>query len=278
MDYSRQSYLGVNAQQTLAETRIGLIGYSGGGSHFGQQLAHIGIGKFVVIDPKIIDGKHRPRLVGSEPEDVTRNAPKVEIAKRQILRGNPTAIIETYQSKWQSQISTLSACDLIFGAVDSFSQRDELERFCRRSFIPYIDIGMDIRGTSEENFSITGQVIQSIPGGHCLWCCGLLTEKKLAKEANHYGNVGGLPQVIWANGLLASAAVGFGISLLCPWHKDTQKFRWLTYDGNTGELKAPSCFGDLISSSKCPHHPVSEVGNPLADIRNHHTICANGLA
>src|ERR1700730_12183464 len=41
---------------------------------------------------------------------------------------------------------TLRRCDVIFGCVDSYRERDELERFMRRFLIPYIDIGMDVHG------------------------------------------------------------------------------------------------------------------------------------
>jgi hypothetical protein len=51
---------------------------------------------------------------------------------------------------------------------------------------------------------------------------GFLTEEKLAEEAARYGKAGARPQVIWPNGVLASAAVGLGVEL--------------TYDGNQGTL------------------------------------------
>lgn len=267
-DYSRQSFLGADSQEILGGARIGLIGYSGGGSHFGQQFGHIGVGHFVVVDPKKIVATHRPRLVGSEPEDVTDGWLKVDIAERQIQRGNPLAQVDKFSKKWQEVTYALLECDIIFGAVDSYKERDELERFCRRNMIPYIDVGMDVRAINGKEYSISGQIIQSLPGGHCMRCCQFITDDKLAREAEDYGDAGPAPQVIWSNGVLASTAVGWGVALLCPWRKEERLFRWLAYNGDTGELKTPAMVPLHLDHIACSHHPITELGDPLCDVRD----------
>lgn len=267
-DYVRQSFLGHDAQNILAEVRVGLIGYSGGGSHFGQQFGHIGVGHFVVVDPKIIVATHRPRFIGSEPKDVEFGRLKVDIAERQIKRGNPDAIVEKFKTPWQEATNALLECDILFGAVDSYKERAELERFCRRNMIPLIDIGMDVRVLENNQYTISGQVIQSLPGGHCMRCCNFITDDKLKREAENYGDAGPAPQVIWANGVLASTAVGWGVSLFCPWRDVPKIFRWLSYDGDTGELKTPALVKGYLSKTPCTHHPMVEMGDPLCDIRN----------
>ncbi len=268
-DYSRQSFLGVRAQETFTNAVIGLVGYSGGGSHFGQQFGHIGIGRFVVVDDDFIDETNRPRFVGSEPNDVNEGWLKVDIAERQIKRGNPAAHVEKLVMRWQSATDRLACCSVIVGAVDSYRERAELERFCRRNCIAYIDIGMDVIRIKDGEYAISGQVIQSLPGGHCMRCCRFITDDKLEKEAEKYGAAGPAPQVVWSNGVLASTAVGWGVALLCPWHHQSSLFRWLSYDGNSGELKTPSMVRHYLDGTYCPHHPVTEVGDPLCDIRNY---------
>ncbi len=266
-DYSRQSFLGADSQRVLNDVCVGLVGYSGGGSHFGQQFGHIGVGNFVVVDHKRIASTHRPRFVGSEPEDVENDRLKVDIAERQIKRGNLSAQVKKLPMKWQETTDDLLECDIIFGAVDSYQERNELERFCRRNMIPYIDIGMDVCAIDDEEYSISGQVIQSLPGGHCMRCCQFISDEKLTREAEKYGDAGPAPQVIWANGVLASTAVGWGVALLCPWRKEERLFRWFSYDGNTGELKTPSMVSQYLDGKPCPHHPITELGDPLCDIR-----------
>ena len=37
---------------------------------------------------------------------------------------------------------------MLLGAVDSFRDRDQLERLARRFMIPYVDVGMDVLETA----------------------------------------------------------------------------------------------------------------------------------
>ncbi|MEQ8934523.1 MAG: hypothetical protein RIE56_01870, partial [Amphiplicatus sp.] len=65
----------------------------------------------------------------------------------------------------------------------------------------------------------------------------------------------------------ASTAVGWGVALLCPWRKEKRLFRWLAYDGDTGELKTPSMVRGHLDGTVCSHHPIAELDDPLSDIR-----------
>jgi molybdopterin-synthase adenylyltransferase len=57
----------------------------------------------------------------------------------------------------------LRACHVIIGCVDSYRERDELERFARRFLIAYIDIGMDVHPL-DNGLVVGGQVVLSLPG------------------------------------------------------------------------------------------------------------------
>ena len=268
-DYSRQEFLGADAQAVLLATSIGIIGYSGGGSHLGQQFAHIGVGRIRVFDPDTIEDSNLPRFVGASPEDVAKGRLKTQIAERVVGIANPAVTIETYTSKWEEAADALAECDIVIGAVDDYSTRDGLERFCRRNLIPYIDIGMDVQVLEDEQHFISGQVIQSLPGHPCLRCCNYITDEKLALEADRYGAAGPRPQVVWPNGVLASTAVGFAITLLCPWSSERQGFRFLSYDGNKGELVTPTLVRGYLENHVCNHHPPTELGDPLCDIQSY---------
>ena len=54
------------------------------------------------------------------------------------------ANVETFTCRWQDRPEPLRGCDIVFGCVDSFAERRELEIACRRHLIPLIDIGMDV--------------------------------------------------------------------------------------------------------------------------------------
>ena len=60
----RQSFLGVDSDARLAAATVGLVGLGGGNSHVVQQLAHLGLGGFVLLDDDIITLTNLNRLVG----------------------------------------------------------------------------------------------------------------------------------------------------------------------------------------------------------------------
>lgn len=259
--HSRQSFLGDNSVEVLTQSRVGIIGLCGGGSHVCQQLAHIGIGQFVAADFDHVEDLNLNRMVGSSPADAELHRPKNEVIKDLILRINPNATVEI-AGRWQESGHLLRTCDIVIGCVDSFTARDELEKFCRRFLSPYIDIGMDVHQVSN-GYGISGQVALSMPGGHCLWCHGILTEDRLAQEQQKYGAAGGKPQVIWPNGVLASIAVGHAVSLLLPWNTDLPLPSLIEYDGNR-HITRPGARLQFLKDAPCPHYiGEGSVGDPF---------------
>lgn len=264
----RQSFLGPNSETILAAATVGIAGLGGGGSHNVQQFAHMGIGGYALADPQDIDLTNTNRLIGGTLDDLRRNASKIAIATRLIRGLQPHARIYPIRGPWQSGTDRLKRCGLIIGAVDSFKEREQLERFARRHLIPYIDIGMDVHEIGKSHFLISGQVILSTPGNPCLRCCGLITDERLKQEAERYGAAGSQPQVVWPNGVLASTAVGLATQLLTPWFPRPPAFTYLEYDGNRGTVSV-SARVDLLKDTACPHHPLDETGDPFFDIREH---------
>lgn len=264
--FDRQSFLGVDSESRLHRATLGIVGLGGGGSHIVQQTGHLGIGGYVLVDPDHISETNTNRLIGGILADVGPATAKVAIAERVIggLQERPRII--TVRDTWHNATQELKRCDVIIGAVDSFIEREQLERFARRHLIPYIDIGMDVHDLKNGQYLIGGQVILSTPGRPCLRCCGLITDERLALEANKYGAAGSFPQVVWSNGVLASTAVGLVAQLLTPWFKDPPDFVFLDYDGNRGTL-VPNDRMSLFQGKVCGHHPPEETGDPLFDLR-----------
>lgn len=264
----RQSFLGKCADNVLREASVAVVGLGGGGSHVVQQLAHVGVGRFVLADPDRIDITNTNRLVGGTLRDVTDNRAKVDIARRTIKRLNPTAEIVCIRDSWSANPNRLKMCDLIVGAVDSYREREELEKYSRRYLIPYIDIGMDVHDVGNSHYLISGQVILSTPGNPCLRCCRYLKDDLLKGEANRYGKAGSRPQVIWPNGVLASTAVGLTIQLLTPWYPTPPAFVYLEYDGNKGTVSV-SGLTSFLEDTPCEHYPANETGDAFFDIREY---------
>lgn len=257
---SRQSFLGEASEEFLNATTVGVIGLSGGGSHVCQQLAHIGVGNYVIVDPQFIEDTNLNRLVGGTAADVVARTPKTDIAKRLIQGVRPGAYIEAHQDDWRNCATSLRRCDVVIGCVDSFRDRSELERQVRRYLSPYIDIGMDVR-RSGSDYHISGQAALSIPGGACLWCMGILREHLLAEEAADYGHAGIRQQVVWPNGVLASSAVGLFMSVMLPWASQLMPLL-LEYDGNRGTI-VPSLKLEYMPRTCAHYADDTDLGDPF---------------
>lgn len=263
--YDRQSFLGLNSEQVFSRLTVGLVGLGGGGSHVVQQLAHVGVGNFVLVDDDRIADTNLNRLVGAWHADIGAGTLKTDIAERLILGVNPEASVQKCAVVWQEAIDVLKTCDVIVGGLDSTRAKHELDAFTRRFYIPYIDMGMDVHRLSDEKFLIAGQVVLTGPGEPCLQCLGLVTEEGLAEEAARYGEAGGRPQVVWPNGVLASTAVGLLVQLVSPWHAAPKSAAFLRYDGNDGTMKGDAALTKFVGP--CPHYSDSDIGDPMFDVR-----------
>ncbi len=255
----RQSFLGVDSDEILAAAHVGIVGLGGGGSHVAQQFGHVGIGSLTLFDRDRAEASNLNRLIGATRLDVDVCALKVDIAARGIRSVNPAVRVRPIPGRWQDHALVLRECDVIVGCVDSFSERWQLEAAARAALIPYIDIGMDVHQAAGR-YAISGQVALSMPGHLCLRCMGILTEAGLARE--QYGAAGERPQVVWPNGLLASAAVGVVMELLTPWFPGPSSVL-LRFEGNAQELTSDRWLKECGQQATCSHYPLAEVGDRL---------------
>jgi hypothetical protein len=258
--FSRQSFLGFDSEERIARCTIGLAGLGGGGSHIIQQLAHIGFQRFVIYDGDVVEESNLNRLVGATSIDVPAETPKLHIAKRMIFGLQPRASVRGFAGRWQDNPEPLRECQVVFGCVDSYQGRHELEVACRRYMMHYIDMGMDVHGQNPP--VIGGQVILSSPGGLCTRCMGFLTDAELADEAARYGKAGSRPQVVWPNGVLASTAVGLAVDVVTGWTRRALPYAYLVYDGNKGTVKESVTLRGL-NIPACPHFSDGDVGDPV---------------
>lgn len=260
--YDRQSFLGFHAQERLETVRLGVVGLGGGGSHVAQQALHLGFAQLVAFDDDTVEASNLNRLVGATRDDAVAALPKTSVVGRMA-----DALLEhhgviTHRGRWEERPDLLASCDVVVGCVDSFAARRDLEAACRRALIPYIDIGMDVhRPDPTEPPRVAGQVIVSLPGAACMHCLGYLTEEKLAREAAAYTDAGGRPQVVFANGVLASVAIGLAVDMVTGWSGQDAKVEWRSYDGNRVSLTDDPRLA-YLSGGPCLHYPLEEAGCP----------------
>jgi molybdopterin-synthase adenylyltransferase len=258
---SRQSFLGPNADRIIQSATVGIVGLGGGGSHIVQQLTHVGFQNYMLYDGDVIEDSNLNRLIGGTVEDVRAKRQKIKIAMQLIKGLQPDALIKAIPSRWQDDPLSLRSCDIVFGCVDGFAERRELEVTTRRYLIPLIDIGMDVQASvAGQPPRMGGQVILSMPTDLCMTCMGFLNDQTLAKEAALYGAAGSRPQVVWPNGVLASTAVGIAVDLLTDWSHSLRGSLYLSYDGNKNTMQSHVRM-QYLNGVDCPHFPRDDMGD-----------------
>jgi len=224
-EYARQALLvTAEGQAKLRKARVGVIGAGGGGSHVIQQLAYLGVGEIVVIDPDIYEKSNRHRLVAGLQGDLGR--PKVDIFHRLVRKIGLGARVQRVRAAIPDRdaIEALRECDVIVGCVDTLFARSDLQELASRYLIPYVDIGAAIRPLpdatpSAPRVAVAGNVYTFVPGSFCLWCIGFLSTEKIQAEQNgptrgYFEKNREQAQVVSFNGVLASQAVTEVLQLL----------------------------------------------------------------
>src|SRR5437667_23780 len=138
--FSRQVHaLGREGHAVLSSMKVGIVGLGGAGSSLAEQLARLGVCSFVLADADKFQASNLTRVYGSEARDLTNGQPpKVAIAKRNILRIVPHAVVEAIQQSVVNQrvLAALSGCDVIFSCVDRQAPRAVMNEVAYQRFIP----------------------------------------------------------------------------------------------------------------------------------------------
>lgn len=235
---------GVDGQLILESLKIAVVGLGGTGSVVAQQLAHLGVRDFVLIDPDSVEITNLNRLVGSVPSDI--GAPKVMVAARHIKSINPTAsCLEVIGDILDEEFgSLLTDVDFIFGCTDSMASRAFLNQLAYQHLIPCIDIGVGIGASGGAISYITGRTQMLSPGLPCLVCTDkldaeqirreLLTEEQLKQDPYVVGEKIPQPAVISLNSTMSSAAITMFLAAVTAIPSES---RMVIYDAIRGSLR-----------------------------------------
>ena len=247
--YDRQiRVFGATAQARLNQLRIGIIGLGGTGSIVLEQLAHLGVRDFVLVDPDSVDESNLNRLVGATAEHVGR--PKVEVASEMAARINPAARIEARrESVLQARTArALAVTDLLFNCTDSHGSRAVVNQLAYQYLLPTIDMGVVIAVAERHISHIAGRVQLLAPGLACLTCANLLDPEQIRRDlltdferqADPYITGGGepAPAVISLNGAVASLAVTMFLNTAVG---IPGAARFLNYNAITGVVRPAVC-------------------------------------
>lgn len=217
--YSRHVALfGEEGQQRIGSCAVAIVGLGGIGSHVAQQLAYLGVRRYLLLDGDIVEASNLNRLIGAGPGDV--GAAKAQVAERLIGTIQPEAKVAAEPRHFDpgQDAAALAGADVLFGCVDEDSARLELLRVASELALPYIDLASDVAPTGE----FGGRIVFAKDGERCLSCLGELDQHTLARaqmtpeqraaddaiygiDREALGEAG--PSVVSVNGTVASLAV-----------------------------------------------------------------------
>lgn len=258
--YDRQiRVFGARAQGRLKTIRVGIVGLGGTGSIVLEQLVHLGICDFVLIDPDVVEESNLNRVVGTTPRDVGR--PKVDVSAEYATRINPNVRVEIRkESVLQARTArSLAASDIIFNCTDSHGSRAVINQVAYQYLVPTIDMGVVIAVAQAKISHIVGRVQLLAPGVACMTCANLLqpeqirrdllTEFERQKDPYIPGGAEHAPAVVSLNSTVASLAVTMFLNtaLNIP-----GSARFLNYDAING----------VVRPAICPVHPSCVVCSP----------------
>jgi molybdopterin/thiamine biosynthesis adenylyltransferase len=244
--YDRQvRAFGEHGQRVLRNLSVVIVGLGGTGSVAVQQLAHLGVGMFILIDPDTVEESNLNRVVGTQPKSVGKS--KIDVAANLIRTINPSAHVHIYADSviTESARRLMCSADCIFMCTDSHVSRAFLSEFAFQYLIPAFDIGVSITLKDNHVHAVTGRTQMLAPGLPCLLCSNVLDARVIReelmtpeqRESDPYFNGGSgvnQPAVISLNSTMVSLAVTM---FLAAFTGTPVRARWQSYDALTGNVR-----------------------------------------
>ena len=168
-----------------------VVGGSGTGSIVIEQLARLGFGRLVLVDPERAEHKNMNRIVNATWQDAEEGVPKVAIARRAIEAMRLGTTVDTYAGNLVRRdiAEAMAGCDILFGCVDSAEGRDVLNRISAYYLLPYIDVGVRIGALMDGTIDrIDGVVHYLKPGGSSLYSRQAYQQSQVAADALRRSN------------------------------------------------------------------------------------------
>lgn len=133
-----RTIISVHDQLTLFRSRVAVIGCGGLGGYVVEELARLGVGTIVVIDPDVFEEHNLNRQLFSSPGNL--GAAKVEAAAKRIGEINPAVTLVPIQVAFSPEngADLFDGCRVVVDALDSIQVRLELADVCTALDIPLV--------------------------------------------------------------------------------------------------------------------------------------------
>ncbi|MDO3377284.1 HesA/MoeB/ThiF family protein [Geoalkalibacter halelectricus] len=125
-------------QLKLHRARVAVIGCGGLGGYILEELARLGVGTIVAIDPDVFEEHNLNRQLLSAPERLGQD--KTQAAQARIAEINPAVTLVAIKQALgrDNGAELLQNCDLAVDALDSIRVRLELAEVCDQLGIPMV--------------------------------------------------------------------------------------------------------------------------------------------
>lgn len=170
--------------QMLKGLSVAVIGCSGTGSPVIEQLARLGVGELVLVDPDKVELKNLNRIINAKYEDALKKRYKVDVLKEAIeSMGFGTKVLTFNKNIYSSKdaIKKVASCDAIFSCVDTVDGRHISNLISSFYLIPLFDIGVRLDADGKGGIeSINGTVNYIQPGKGSLYSREVYTAEQLS--------------------------------------------------------------------------------------------------
>jgi molybdopterin/thiamine biosynthesis adenylyltransferase len=256
---------GDEGQRYISGTRAGIVGVGGTGSAVAEQLARLGVGDFVLVDPDTLSPSNLARMYGTIGPTRKRWWPwrssgktrlKVDLVASHLGRIRPGVRVSTVAESVvvRSAAHMLLDRDVIFLCTDDHWGRSVVNEIAYQYLIPTINLGMSIRARDGTITTAAGGVDVLRPGKPCLWCSQFLNTERIATESmplterrsrRRDGYVQDIdtpaPSVISMTTTLAGLAVTQFLQLVTDFMGEPGDVCRLRYDIMRGEVRRGQC-------------------------------------
>jgi hypothetical protein len=230
---------GTGTTQRLREMSAAVVGCSGTGSPVIEQLARLGFGRLVLVDPDCVEDKNLNRILNATREDAYLKRLKVEVMARAIAAMGFGTELELVADDLATPraVKAVAECDVVFGCMDGVEGRHLLNRLAAYYVLPYFDVGVKLEADGQGSVSeACGAVHYVRPDGSTLHDRNVYTmaqlkpaglrrtDPKAYREQVRVGYIHGVaedrPAVISINMQMASLAVNEFLARLHPYRYD----------------------------------------------------------
>jgi hypothetical protein len=176
-------FIAPDQQRMLARLTIGLIGCGGVGALIAENLARLGVGGLVLVDPDLLADTNLNRWPAAAPSQVGQA--KAKLLCRRLQQQTPWVEVRAVAADALAPgvLPHLLDCDVLISAVDNDAARLWANRLALQYLLPLFDIGVMVQTQSVVDFAY--RIVPVVPGvTACLECSGLamLDRLEIAKS------------------------------------------------------------------------------------------------